>query len=391
MENKPSFQTQLQQDVKENAALPTDAFLSQMLATQKHLFEKASKEVTFSPPLLKWNETGVFRKGTINVIQGKFGCHKSRLAELFCSVFLKTKECETPFLGFNSSEETQFAVSYIDTERNLDEEIPATIQNIREKAGFERTELNPHFYVTSIKKFERKERLNAVKSWVLHLKKEETKQLFAVLDVVTDCVESFNSDGQSMELFDFLGNLCDECGVTFLLLIHENPGTEKARGHTGTEAANKSSCVMQISIESEAENLIKLKFIKLRAAARPEPIYLQYCSTAKGLVMASSSVVESVVGSKRKKADIELVKERLEILLYKPMPQKELCSELIAYFGGSENTIKNRLKVLADTKAVFLNAEGQECLLVMEWEKGKSAYYYLKPNLPTLPGLEIEG
>jgi len=390
MENESNFQSKLQQDVKEKEKklLGESSFLAQMVQSQNYLFEKASKEIVFSPPLVSWNEIGVFRKGTINVIQGKFGSHKSRFAELYCSLFLRKQGCKTHFLGFERDEKEAFAVCYIDTERNLDEEIPATIQNIRDKAGHFKTQQNPHFYVTSIKQFARKERLQSVKEWIQHLRKTETNLLFVVLDVVTDCVESFNSDGQSMELFDFLGNLCDEYKVTFLLLIHENFGTEKARGHTGSEAANKSACVIQISIEDEEKDLIKLKFIKLRSAARPQPLFLQYCPNAKGLVLAPDDIVNSAMAEKRNKTDIELVKEQVEIILAKPMTQKEVCNNLMRHFGCSENTIKNRLKQLVEKKEILLDAAGRECILEVEWQKGKSGIYYLKPKEPTFPELE---
>lgn len=258
-------------------------------------------------------------------------------------------------------------------------ENPKTTQNIREKAGLITTALNPSFYVTSIKKFSRKERLAAVKEWIDYLKKTEEFPLFVVLDVVTDCVESFNKDTESLELFDFLGNLCDDYGATFLLLIHENHGTEKARGHTGSEATNKASCVMQISFEEEKTGLLKLKFIKLRGAARPQPIFLEYSPAVNGLVLAPDEVVQQALEEKRKTAHIEAIKEQLEVYLEKPMAQKDLCVNLQTFFSCSENTIKSRLKRLIEGKDILHNAEGIECVLAIQWQMGKTATYYLKP------------
>jgi hypothetical protein len=105
--------------------------------------------------------------------------------------------------------------------------------------------------------------------------------LLVILDVVTDCVKSFNNDADALSLFDYIGNLCEDHGTAFLLLLHENPGAgEKARGHVGTEALNKANTQIQIGYERkrkrEDSQLIKLKFLKCRNGAKPSPVYFQF-------------------------------------------------------------------------------------------------------------------
>ena len=298
------------------------------------------------------------------------------------------KRCETDFIGFEKDDETVYSVGYMDTERNIAEELPATIQSIREKSGYAKTEKIPHFYANSVKIIERKQRLDALAIWLSEIRKRDENPLFVVLDVVTDFVESFNRDSESMLLFDFLGNLCDKHKVIFLLLIHENFGTEKARGHTGTEAANKASAVFQISFEKnnkgEDTELIKLKCIKLRGAKKPSPIYLEYCDTSKGLIAAQTQFIQETIGKRKAKLDETLLKDSLESLLIGIVPQKVLIPKLVEIYQCTETTLKKRLVEIAEKKVQMYNNEGQLCFLQIKSEKGKTTTYYLEKETPTL-------
>lgn len=387
MENKPQntdFWELLRGDISEQEkALNSDNPLwRQLYETEKHLLEMASKEIVFSTPVVSREGIGIFRKGTINVIQGKTGVHKSRIAELFCALMLQNAYCKTDFIGFEKDDETVYSVGYMDTERNIDEEYPAAIQRIREKAGYLKTENIANLCANSVKIIDRKERLKALAIWIAEICKRENRPLFVILDVITDFIESFNRDSENMSLYDFLGNLCDKFKVIFLLVIHENPSSEKARGHTGTEAANKSSSVFQISFEKngkgEDTELIKLKCIKLRGAKKPAPIYLEYSEAVNGFVSAEIGFVQETLAERKSKLDETLLKDHLESLLTGIVSQKELLPKLMEIYPCSETTLKKRLVELAEKGVEMYNNEGQKCLLKIQTEKGKPTTYHLE-------------
>lgn len=365
--------------------------LSRLIATTEKLIEAAAKDVAFSPALVYLGEVPIFGRGTINIIQGKFGVHKSRLAELFASLILSTRSCKTDFLGFmRYNHGPGYYCAYIDTERNITEELPHTIQQIREKAGYDKKEQPDNFFPTSIKAVSRKERLEATKEWVEYVRGKMAAdgvpnwQLFVVLDVVTDCVASFNGDGESMALFDYLGNLCDDYGATFLLVIHENPGSDKARGHLGTEGGNKSGTVMQISFEKDTHNndteLIKLKFIKTRRSRRPQPVFLQYDIDSKGLVMADPEFVKETLNERRKKADIDLVRDLVENLFTdtSEWPQQEIIKEIMEEFKCGRNTAVDRIKEIVASGNGLSDVDGHACRLIEERQTGKTTVYRLE-------------
>ena len=351
-----------------------DGVLKDLLKYNRQILDAAAKDVIRRPALINRYDAKngdfvpIISQGTINIIQGKTGTHKSRLAELFCSLFLMNlSTCNTDFLEFMAAN-FPVAVVYIDTERGMTDEFPVTVQRIREKAGYDKTFEVGNFYPISIAKCERTERVSAVKSWLKHVQSQTSLPLFVILDVVTDCVASFNNDKDSLKLFDDLRNFADDYDATFLILIHENPFSDKARGHTGTEGQNKASTILQIGFNSESDDndLLKIRFLKTRNIAKPNPIFLQYSKEANGLVLASDELVRQQTEEKKKAFDTSFVKEHLENLLTEPKTVKEIYEDLMKTFTKSQRTVTDKVTEIIEQKVILYDKDGKACLLVRE-------------------------
>jgi hypothetical protein len=294
------------------------SYLEQLIAIEKRLREASKAEIQFAPEIISFGELPIIRKYTINTIQGREGSHKSRLAELFVSLLLKRREVHKDhFVGFAKNPMERPAVALVDTERNLKDELPFAIQSIKGKAGYNKKEDPDNFKYISLKPFPREDRLEILKTWITHIRETTKQHLVILLDVVTDCVGSFNSERESMALFDFIGNLCEDQECTFILIIHENPGgiEAKARGHLGTEAMNKASTALQIGFKKksngEPSELIQVKFRKLRRGKRPAPLNLTFSPQANGLIIAPPELVAEVNQEHQEKAPVTEVKDEL--------------------------------------------------------------------------------
>lgn len=364
--------------------------LDRLQKTHAAILEAAAGTIVFSPAWVSLGDVPIFTKGTLNIIQGKSGVHKSRLAEYIAGLLLSHGKGDV--LGFTKHHiGTGYCVSYVDTERNTQEDFPAAVQRIRERAGFERTAQTKNFYPASIKQFDRGERLDAVRAWIEHVRSDMLRRgvsdwnLFVVLDVVTDCVRSFNHDADSLALFDYLGNLCEQFGVAFLLVLHENPGSEKARGHTGTEGMNKANTQLQIGYEKgrdgEDTDLIKLRFLKTRNSARPKPIYLQYSQSERGLVLADDEAVNEVMAERMRKAEPELLREYIERFFDErtEAEQSDLISGITAEFRCHVNTAKDRVKEIVLSGNGMTTAAGKPARLISE-KKGRNTVYRIEPK-----------
>lgn len=361
------------------------ANLKKILLTSEKIKSIKEKEIQFSASILKQNGNSIIFPHTINVIQGQAGVHKSRLAEFMCSAMLQLNGHKNELLGFKRENfDANYIIVYVDTERNLSEQFPLALQSIQMKAGYEKHDHPWNFKYISLLEIPRKERFGVLDDYLTLLKKEDNSPLFIVLDVSTDCIEDFNKTDKSMELIDLMNMAINEHDVVFLCLIHENPKSDKARGHFGTELMNKASTVIQVSYEKDSKNndteLIKVKYLKCRSTARHTPFYAKYSDEHKGLVLANSDEIQEVMNDKKQKADLSVVSECLEMFLGDDtrMPRRELLDKLIDELGASEKTIEERLRQIYQDKIPLHNQNGIECNL----EKDKSQKvmkYYLSP------------
>ena len=294
--------------------------LKTVLVTREKLKILKANEIKFSEPVLKQGENAVIFPHTINVIQGQAGVHKSRLAENICAAFLKLNGNQNELLGFNRLNfDATHTVVYVDTERNLSEQLPYALQSIQMQAGYTIADHPSNFEYISLLQINRKDRFTTLNECLNHFKKTTSNPLFIVLDVSTDCIEDFNKTDKSMELIDLMNMAINEHNVIFLCLIHENPKSDKARGHFGTELMNKASTVMQVGFEKDANQndteIIRVKYLKCRSTARHTPFYIKYSKEVNKLVLADASDVSGVINNRKHKANNEDIIEFIEMYL----------------------------------------------------------------------------
>ena len=307
--------------------------LSLLIQTQNDLRKRKSEKIARTEPILTQNEQNIIFPRTINIIQGKAGVHKSRLAETLSSVFIKHQDYKENHLGFKTSCIDKPTVCYVDTERNLTEQFPYAIQQILLKGGYSKCDDPKELDYISLLEVPRDERFEALTEYLYHVRKKFEGHLIIILDVVTDCIKDFNRSEDSMKLIDLMNVLINKFDVTFIGLIHENPGnTDKARGHLGTELMNKSSTVMQVGFEKGKDNkptdLILLNYLKTRSTRRYESIYLEYCEESNGLVLADPKHIEDVMLSRQLKASIDDVIALLGGHLDEPTASTDLLKHL---------------------------------------------------------------
>jgi hypothetical protein len=387
---KDSFSFTPTQNYKSNESadrIDNSSNLEKVLSTRELLTINKKKEIIFSAPILKQEDNPILFPNTINTIQGQAGVHKSRLAETICSVLLKRTTCQNTLLNFTANPFKSYSVCYVDTERNLSEQLPYALQQIQVKAGYPKEEHPANFDYISLLNIPRRERFTTLTEYLYHVRQTFTNHILIVLDVTSDCVRDFNKSEDSMELIDLMNEAINSYDVTFLCLIHENPGGSKARGHLGTELMNKSSTVIQVGFEKDGSNqetdIIRIKYLKCRTTKRPEPLYVCYCESAKELVIAGSQKIEQLTDSRKQKAHEEDIIAYLEKHLTAPMPGKILLAGLIQEFGAKDRTVRERISKIIEGDVLLYNKEAKPCLLMKRYE-GRELVYWLQPIEPTI-------
>lgn len=363
--------------------------LTKIMLTAEKIKKIKERDIRFADPILRQNGNAIIFPHTINVIQGQAGVHKSRLAEFICAAMLKLHGFSAELLGYKRENfDANNTIVYVDTERNQSEQFPYALQNIQLKAGYEKQDHPHNFKYISLLEIPRKERFGVLDEYLKVLKQETNNPLFIVLDVSTDCIEDFNKTDKSMELIDLMNVAINEHDVVFLCLIHENPKSEKARGHFGTELMNKASTVMQVSYEKDSKqndtDLIKIKYLKCRSTARHTPFYAKYSDEHKGLILASSDDIQEVMNGKKQKADLTVVAEYLEMYLGDGsiLSRRDLLDKLMEELGASEKTIEDRLKEISTNKITLQNQNGAQCCLEKDKSEKSMKYFMTEIDNP---------
>lgn len=355
-----------------------------IMRTRELLRERKQKEITFAKAIIARNGLPIIFPNTINLIQGQAGSHKSRVAELLMSVILKIFGCTNILLGFEANQETQYTGVYVDTERNLTEQFPYALQQIQIQAGYNRSDNPSNFDFISLLEIPRKERFETLSAFLKDIRLEHENHIFIILDVVTDCIEDFNRSDDSMQLTDMLNMMINRYNVTFLCVIHENPnGSNKARGHIGTELMNKSSTVMQVGFETNSDNspsnILRLKFLKCRSTERPEPIHVLFDKEQRQLVLADTDEVNEVFEKRKSKAvESDVIDHLSEMVKEFPISKKQLIGDLEQWLDASGKTIEERLNTIIATEKV-IHRESKPYILFKDGKKGKNVMFNIKP------------
>lgn len=351
--------------------------LEKILQSEKIIKEYVQNEIVFSKAILTLKDQPFVFPKTLNVIQGKYGSHKSRLAEHICSILLKKPGHQIDLLLLQSNG-TEHLVCYVDTERNISEQYPYSIQQIKINAGYEIQDEIENFKHISLIDIKRSNRFDAFKLYLEKIREDYHGHIFVVLDVLTDLVENFNDPKNSLQLIDLLNSTSNSNDITFLCIIHENPFQEKARGHLGTELLNKSSTALSINFEKDKslndQPIIKISFLKARTSKRIEPIYVKYSPDRNRLVFAEDSEVKKIVHNRVEKANIYDVANVLVKKLRGKISKNDLFKLLAQEFGCTERTIENRIKEILN--GTGLNDLGYS--LKKEMIRGKTYFELIK-------------
>lgn len=352
---------------------------------ESKIMKAASQDIVIEPAIITYSGNPIIKKNTINLIQGQYGSFKSRLASFFISMMIGKKVGGT--LGFEKNPDLDVLACLVDTERNNTEELPYAIQNISHLTGVKFPNNNV-FRCTSLKLIDRKSRLDSLKIFIDRLRKLNHKHIYLSLDVATDTILDFNSIEESMSLLDFLGELVEEKDITVMLVIHENPGTRKARGHLGSEAWNKVSAAFRIGVlrnkEGSESNMIELEFLKLRASKKLPKIYLKFCEKTFDFELATKFEVDAAKLVSEQKANIDEVINEIEGHFEdsgQKVDQQTLINVLKEHYVASKGTITTRLKSIVDAGSELVDSDGVACFLKCHSNKGSATFYTLEPKL----------
>ena len=88
-----------------------------------------------------------------------------------------------------------------------------------------------------------------------YLEEEHQKLGMIVIDGVRDLIVDINNTDQSTEITTKIMQWTKIYNIHAVLVLHENPGSDKLRGHLGTELTNKAETVISVEKQQEREDV----------------------------------------------------------------------------------------------------------------------------------------
>jgi len=310
--------------------------------------------IKYPEPILTFNDHHYIFPYTINLIQGGFGANKSFFAAHMAATFLSGSMRLTS-LNMVVAPKFDYMVVYIDTERSIRDHLPAAMGQMIRIAGYPEKFKPKNLRTISLKNVPRLNRLETIKTFLNRIK-YAGKHIILILDVITDCMKSFNDLGETNSLLDELNTLIENEEITVVAVIHENPdGTKKARGHIGTEIVNKSTTAVSINLRNESDIII-VKTIKNRLARMPKEMYIKRLENSESLVFADALEIDQL----NSKKNIKLT-DLAEFLIEKLNGHESSTVDLITIIGekfdSSSKTTRTAINQLFDNQT-YLNQNG---------------------------------
>jgi hypothetical protein len=341
--------------------------------------------------LFSFNSEPLIFENSLILVQGKQGSHKSRITAALASLALSGFQ-NIELMGFKFESFETYKVIYVDTERNNKQQIPLMIKQIMKETNLDKNELRKVFEVVPLNEINRDMRLKAVNEEFKLFRAEKKNKVIIIMDVISDFISDFNNLIQTNTLVDLLNSGINVSEITFILVLHENPGiqTDKPRGHLGTELQNKVSTNIRITEEKDTKGIFSLSIRKSRSTAIPKPIYLKFDSDTGNLIRVDSSEV----ANKSRDKDLFLLKEWFFNIEKLEFSRVEIITKIKNHFKWAERTIEDKLKSLVEEKVeLILNSSPN--LYILTKERSKETNYKLvivenesDTTLPSIDNLE---
>ena len=199
-------------------------------------------------PFITFKDQNFLSSKNLSLIVAPPGSGKSSICESILASMLN-KDCDT--LGFKIDEEEVKTALFFDGERDFSL-VNESTNRMHRRAKTQSKEGVQPLIIGLRETFKVEDKKNKIVRLVAHFKPQ-----LVIIDGMGDLVKSANSEEESNELYLWAMELITTYSLSILGTIHSNYGTEKARGHLGSELLRRCEGVVFVKVNGEGENTTK--------------------------------------------------------------------------------------------------------------------------------------
>ena len=190
-------------------------------------------------PVVRWHALTVGSEGNISAIVGEAKSKKTFLASAIAAGVLSEK-------GYMAFGAQPGRVLWIDTEQ-AEAHVQRVMARVHRLAGYDPRQNHDRFWTLALRELDPKVRAGVAFAAIGNLRPR-----LAVIDGIGDLQYDTNDLRESEHIVTELMRISSQLSCHILCILHTNPNSDKARGHTGSALQRKSESVLYVHRVGEA-------------------------------------------------------------------------------------------------------------------------------------------
>lgn len=349
MEAIPNIIISLQQDLdKKLAEIKTE----EIFTKYSELKISTTIPIPTPEPIVTMGDAAICTPGNLTVLSGQSKSGKTALTSVILAGAIRTTIYDG-FTGLEVKENKECkAVLHFDTEQSKHHHYRNLKYGILNRVS---KKVEPEYYQSyNIRELNIKEYQNVcnelfeacnIKFGGIHL---------AVIDGAADFIKSVNDEEDSNRIVHYFEQLAVRYNCPIILIIHFNPGSEKQRGHLGSQLQRKAESVLAIKKEGDI-SYIEPQF--LRNAGTPDVPKIQFSfDKNKEYHTYCGCYIKKEKQSKEEELRI-LAKQLFSLRI--PLKYTAAAKQLMEIINQSERTAKSKIAEMISFKLINKNVEGE--------------------------------
>jgi hypothetical protein len=275
------------------------------------------------PPMVKLGNHGIFTAGNISMFLADRKAGKSSALSAMLAAMFAPPYSQGDFLGFTAENPEGKAVVHFDTEQSPADHHNLILRALR-RAGLQ--EPPPWFASFSLSGLSLTDRTR----FIDHVCEREAVKhgglQMSIIDGIADLCCDPNDPHESFALVDKWHNFAVNHHCVCLAVLHLNPGTEKSRGHLGSQLDRKVETPLVIKKDMKGISSMFATYARKSHIPQSEAFCFQWCEKVKMHVSISQAQrdAEKETIKRNKAAD-----EANRIMAGRdPMSYTELCQAI---------------------------------------------------------------
>jgi archaellum biogenesis ATPase FlaH len=309
----------------------------------EHLKISASEPIYAAKPIVSINGSSISTEGNLTVISGDSKSGKSAACNVIMAGAINPPD--NPYDGFdelNIAENSSCkAVLHFDTEQARHQHYKSLKNAVLKRVNLEKEPAN--FLSYNIRELPIKSYRYAVRALLLAASRRYGGIHLIVIDGIADFIKSVNDEESSNQIVSFFEKCAIEFKTAIIIIIHLNPGSEKQRGHLGSQLQRKAESILTVKKNGSVSHIIP-QFLRGADSADIPQIQFQF-DKEKGYHVSCGFLLKT----NKAEENMTLLNEwATEVFSATPMSHKVAVEKLIAISSLSERTVKTKIKEMLD-------------------------------------------